>query len=164
AESTGRRFVVRTNTRRAGSAAHVRELPERLASICLGCRVVLGNDGITLYAVRQASLEQLIAITRVKTWCVNLMLEPRAAWQTHSTIRFVAGLADYIRIGHPIQEASYESMGNRRVVVCAIRQRSSRYACGSRQSRSRAGAYFDIRIVHGTDACRNASARSKRAA
>src|SRR5262245_369079 len=52
AESTARRFVVRTDTRRAGSAAHVRELPERLASIRLGCCVVLGNNGITLYAVR----------------------------------------------------------------------------------------------------------------
>src|SRR5438128_5731070 len=60
AESPRRRFVVRTNTRRAGSAAHDRELPKRLASIRLGCCVVLGNDGITVYAAGQASLEQLI--------------------------------------------------------------------------------------------------------
>ena len=50
AESTRRRFVVRTNTGRAGSAAYVRELPQRLASIRLGCGFVLGNDGLTLYA------------------------------------------------------------------------------------------------------------------
>src|SRR6266850_1909537 len=56
-----RRVVVRTDTRRAGSAAHVRELPQRLASICLGCCFVLGNDGIALYAAGQASLEQLIS-------------------------------------------------------------------------------------------------------
>src|SRR5262245_33325531 len=52
-ESTRRRLVVRTHTRRARAAAHVRELPQRLASVCLGCRVVLGDDGLALYAAGQ---------------------------------------------------------------------------------------------------------------
>src|SRR5439155_9189862 len=73
AESTRRRFVVRANTRRAGSAAHVRELPERLASIRLGCCVMLGNDGITIDAAGQASLEQLTPWRRAR-----LKLESRS--------------------------------------------------------------------------------------
>src|SRR2546430_12753922 len=38
AKSTRRRVVVRAVTSRTGSAAHVRKLPERLASIRLGSR------------------------------------------------------------------------------------------------------------------------------
>jgi len=54
AKSTHRRVVVRAVTGRTGSAAHVRKLPERLASIRLGSCILLGNDGIALYAAGQS--------------------------------------------------------------------------------------------------------------
>ena len=52
--------MVCANTSSSGAAAHVRELPERLASIRLGRRIVLGDDGITLYAPGQALIDLLI--------------------------------------------------------------------------------------------------------
>ena len=55
--------MVRADTRGPGSASHVRELPERLASIRLGWRVVLGNDGLALH-VAGRKIEQLITVSR----------------------------------------------------------------------------------------------------
>ena len=59
AKSAGGWLVVRTVKSRPRAAPHVRKLPERLASIHLRRRVVLGNNGVIVYTAGHAGSEQL---------------------------------------------------------------------------------------------------------
>src|SRR2546430_9805418 len=84
AKSTRRRVVVRAVTSRTGSAAHVRKLPERLASIRLGSCILLGNDGIALYAAgqilsgtRAKARDYIIALSELPGTCTHAALPRR---------------------------------------------------------------------------------------